>query len=336
MELETGPERVLRALQRQWFIVGVVLAITLAYSYPPLGVKGGPLRPEITVKYFVVSLIFFTSGLSLRFAELRAQLTRLRLYAAVQLFSLVAVPLAMYTLVYLLPEGLLSPSVEQGMLVLSCMPPPVSSAVILTKASGGNEAGAILNSTLGSFLGIVFTPLLLLLLLGSSSSAPLGGIVASLTTTVVLPLAAGQAVRARFEQQLLQANLPLGKLSNVALLVIIYTTFCTTFSTPLHVTSATLLTTVALLVLFHCACLLATFHLARGSFSPRDVVVVMFCGSHKSLTLGIPMLGIVFHGHPHLSALSIPLLIYHPMQIVLGSVLAPAMLAWVRSTHATK
>ena len=32
------------------------------------------------------------------------------------------------------------------------MPPPVSSAVILTKAVGGNEAAAIFNSAFGSFL----------------------------------------------------------------------------------------------------------------------------------------------------------------------------------------
>ena len=32
------------------------------------------------------------------------------------------------------------------------MPPPVSSAVILTKAVGGNDAAAIFNSALGSFL----------------------------------------------------------------------------------------------------------------------------------------------------------------------------------------
>ena len=56
------------------------------------------------------------------------------------------------------------------------MPPPVSSAVILTKSVGGNEVGvvlsaiitylfqaaAIFNSAMGSFLGIVFTPILLL------------------------------------------------------------------------------------------------------------------------------------------------------------------------------
>jgi sodium/bile acid cotransporter 7 len=42
------------------------------------------------------------------------------------------------------------------------MPPPVSSAVILTKASGGNEAAAIFNSAFGSFLGIFVTPALLM------------------------------------------------------------------------------------------------------------------------------------------------------------------------------
>ena len=36
--------------------------------------------------------------------------------------------------------------------MVGCMPPPVSSAVILTKAVGGNEAAAIFNSAFGSFL----------------------------------------------------------------------------------------------------------------------------------------------------------------------------------------
>jgi sodium/bile acid cotransporter 7 len=34
------------------------------------------------------------------------------------------------------------------------MPPPVSSAVILTKSAAGDEAAAIFNSALGSLLGI--------------------------------------------------------------------------------------------------------------------------------------------------------------------------------------
>ena len=52
-------------------------------------------------------------------------------------------------------------------ITLSCMPPPVSSAVILTKAVGGNEAAAVFNSILGSFLGVFVTPLTLFLMVST-------------------------------------------------------------------------------------------------------------------------------------------------------------------------
>lgn len=48
------------------------------------------------------------------------------------------------------------------LITVACMPPPVSSAVILTRAANGNETAAIFNSVLGSFLGILITPISLL------------------------------------------------------------------------------------------------------------------------------------------------------------------------------
>lgn len=56
------------------------------------------------------------------------------------------------------------------LVTVSCMPPPVSSAVILTRAVGGNEAAAIFNSAFGSFLGIIVTPLTLLYFVSFSRS----------------------------------------------------------------------------------------------------------------------------------------------------------------------
>jgi len=47
------------------------------------------------------------------------------------------------------------------------MPPPVSSAVIFTKAVGGNDAAAIFNSAFGSFLGIFASPILLYIFVSS-------------------------------------------------------------------------------------------------------------------------------------------------------------------------
>lgn len=49
--------------------------------------------------------------------------------------------------------------------------------------------------------------------------------------------------------------------------------------------------------------------------------------------VGIPMLKIVFAGFEHLSLISVPLLIYHPAQILLGSVLVPTIKAWMNTSQ---
>ncbi|XP_072553942.1 sodium/bile acid cotransporter 7 isoform X6 [Paramormyrops kingsleyae] len=53
-------------IRKEWFIIGIVLVISFAKLEPSVGVRGGPLKPEITVTYFAVSAIFFNSGLSLK------------------------------------------------------------------------------------------------------------------------------------------------------------------------------------------------------------------------------------------------------------------------------
>ena len=79
---------------------------------------------------------------------------------------------------------------------------------------------------------------------------------------------------------------------------------------------------------------MAMFTLATSKytkFSRGDVVAAVFCGTHKSLTLGLPLLNLVFGSESkELPILSIPLLMYHPLQIVCGSVLAPHLKTWMR------
>ncbi|XP_028658553.1 sodium/bile acid cotransporter 7 isoform X2 [Erpetoichthys calabaricus] len=57
---------ILDRIRKEWFIIGIVLVIALAKLEPATGVKGGPLKPEITITYIAVSTIFFNSGLSLK------------------------------------------------------------------------------------------------------------------------------------------------------------------------------------------------------------------------------------------------------------------------------
>ncbi|XP_054876161.1 sodium/bile acid cotransporter 7-like isoform X2 [Poeciliopsis prolifica] len=326
----------LAKLRKEWFIIGIVLVILSAKLLPGVGVKGGPLKPEVTIAYIAVSLIFFNSGLSLKTEELRKALFHVRLHLFVQSFTLVFFPLVVWMLLQVLALTTIDQWLLKGLQTVSCMPPPVSSAVILTKAVGGNEAAAIFNSAFGSFLGIVVTPLLLLLFLGSSSSVPFTSIFSQLFMTVVVPLILGQVCRGFFRECLERRKPPFGAISSAVLLMIIYTTFCDTFSNPNIELDPTSLLLVVIIIIFSIQVsfmlLTFTFSTRSGSgFSPADTVAIMFCSTHKSLTLGIPMLKIVFEGYQHLSLISVPLLIYHPAQILLGSVLVPTIRSWMTS-----
>ncbi|XP_061565788.1 sodium/bile acid cotransporter 7 isoform X2 [Cololabis saira] len=323
----------LARLRKEWFIIGIVLVILSAKLQPNIGVRGGPLKPEITVAYVAVSLIFFNSGLSLKTEELTSALLHVRLHLFVQIFTLVFFPLAVWLLLRLLELTLIDQWLLRGLQTVSCMPPPVSSAVILTKAVGGNEAAAIFNSAFGSFLGIVVTPALLLLFLGSSSSVPFSSIFSQLFMTVVVPLVLGQVCRRFLREVLERRKPPFGAVSSSVLLLIIYTTFCDTFSSPdIQLDPGSLVLVALIIFSIQISFMLLTFGLSTRSgsgFSPADSVAIVFCSTHKSLTLGIPMLKIVFEGYQHLSLISVPLLIYHPAQILLGAVLVPTIRAWM-------
>lgn len=328
---------ILDKLKQNWFLLGIFVVITCANLMPSVGAKGGPLVPEITVKYLAVSFIFFNSGLSLRTEDLKSALLHVRLHIFVQTFTLAFVPCVVWALVQVLSSTSLDVGLLQGLQVVGCMPPPVSSAVILTKAVGGNEAAAIFNSAFGSFLGIVITPVLLLIFLGSSSSVPFSTIFTQLSMTVVVPLLVGQLVRQYIKDWLEQKKPPFGEVGKAVLLLIIYSTFCDTFSsTALQVNHKSILAVIIIVFFFQVCMLLltwATSQISTFGFSPSDTVAIMFCSTHKSLTLGIPMLKIVFAGYEHLSLISIPLLIYHPTQILLGGVLINIIKDWMEKAQ---
>lgn len=331
----------LSAIRKNWFLIGIVVVISLAKFAPYIGAKGGIFKPEYTVKYGAVSIIFFNSGLSLRTEDLKNAISQVKLHAFVQSFTLVFVPVLMSQLVNILSNTSINQWLLKGLLVVSCMPPPVSSAVILTKAVGGNEAAAIFNSAFGSFLGIFVTPFLLLILVGSSSAVPYSSIFTTLSLTVVAPILLGQVFRYNdgVKKWMETTKPPFGTIGSCVLLLIIYTTFCDTFSSDVgDISKSSLLRVVVIIVLLQSFLLFITFWITSldGSpYAPADTVAIMFCATHKSLTLGIPMLKIVFQGYKYLSLISIPLLIYHPTQILLGGILVPFVQRWMISAQSS-
>eukprot|EP00039_Didymoeca_costata_P023524 m.7389 g.7389 ORF g.7389 m.7389 type:complete len:385 (+) comp3706_c0_seq1:339-1493(+) len=323
--------KVLITLRNNWFLVMLVGVIFLAGAAPHFGSKKGPLHPEITVKILAVSFIFFTSGLTLKTEDLKNSVLQVRIHLFIQLFSFIGIPILIAGLVHILK---LSTSLDalllRGFIVVSCLPPPVSSAAILTRAVGGNEAAAIFNSAFGSFLGIIVTPPLLFLRVGASGDIPAQKIIISLSKTVVVPLIFGQILR-YFAWRHIKSYGPLLSITaSCALLLIIYSAFCDMFTSDIRTDTLSLISVVAIVAFIIVSLTALTFSISRLlGYSPADVVCISFCSTHKSLTLGLPLLRIVFADNPHISLLSLPLLAYHPLQIFLGGVSIPFMKQWL-------
>ncbi|XP_018320793.1 sodium/bile acid cotransporter 7-B-like isoform X2 [Agrilus planipennis] len=280
-------------LKRNWLVIGIISCIVLARAFPSIGAKGGSLKPEYSVKYGAVAVIFLISGLSLQTDSIFDTFHQYRLHIFVQCFTFLFIPIYTSLLVSIF-ENILPVDlwILKGLLIVACMPPPVSSAVILTKAARGNEVAAIFNSVLGSFLGIIITPLLLLLVLNVSTNVPLFSTIFQLSGTVLLPLVIGQFIK-KSVAYFKRVHPALSNISQCALLLIIYCTFCDAFVMP--------------------------------DIGLRTVDIFM------TVILGIPILRIMFSGFQYAGRIMLPLLVYHPVQIILGGFFVSSLKDWVHS-----
>ncbi|HVU22460.1 MAG TPA: bile acid:sodium symporter [Rhizomicrobium sp.] len=59
--------------------------------------------------------------------------------------------------------------------------------------------------------------------------------------------------------------------------------------------------------------------------SPSDEIAVVFCGSKKSLTSGLPLAQVLFAGSTGFSMIVLPIMLYNQIQLLLGAVLADDM-----------
>jgi sodium/bile acid cotransporter 7 len=312
-------------LRRQWFLMGLVLVLGAAVSRPDIGKRGGPLAPEHWQGWLVVG-IFFIAGLELRTSALAGALYDLRLHAFVQGVSLLAAPLLFFAVAKTLaPLGLPTPLIE-GFVVLGCLPTTVTSGVAFTRVSGGDEAGALFNATLGNLLGIVVTPFSILLMTGRHASVPATDVATQLAWQVAAPIAVGQLL-----QLVRQRSVPgrrwFGPISILLLLSLIYLVFCDSLSRGLETSAGQVVGAVAVTALLHG--LLVAFALRLSAlrswrFSPAKRTAAVISSTQKTAALGLPLLAILYRNEPGVGLIALPLLVYHPLQLIVAGAAADA------------
>lgn len=307
-----------------WFIYGLALAAGLAWVFPAPGARGGWMQPELLTKAGV-ALIFFLNGAGISFAALREGAMRWKLHAVVQVCTFLFFPLiGLAGLMVFKPW--MPGDLGLGFFYLCALPSTVSSSVALTAAARGNVPAAVFNATLSSLLGVVLTPLWVGVLLKTSGEAlPLGKVLLDLFRWLVLPLVVGQLCRPFLAAWITKNKALVGKIDRCTILLLVYTSFCD--SVVAGVWSGQGVSTLAwtltgALGLFILVMSVVNAVSRRLGFSEEDRIAAVFCGSKKTLASGVPMAQLIFGAHPGMGLILLPIMIYHPLQLVICSVLA--------------
>ena len=311
-------------LRFDWFLTGMGIAVLLAWRFPDPGAKGGWLHPEIVTKAGV-ALIFYLHGAALSFASLRAGAMLWRLHLVVQACTFLLFPLLGLCFLWCL-RGQIEPDMRLGIFYLCALPSTVSSSVALTGVARGNVAAAVFNATLSSLIGVVITPLWIGLLLKSGGKAlPLGQVMLDLVIWLVLPLVVGQISRPWLGGFLKRHKPIIGKLDRATILLLVYTSFCD--SMKWGVWSNQGVRTVGLTALGSGMLFFLVFMIVGSvcdllKFNREDRIAAVLCGSKKTLASGVPMAHLIFGTTPSLSLILLPIMIYHPLQLIICGVIA--------------
>lgn len=209
-------EKVKNFVSKNFFLLGMFCAVSLARLAPQLGVDGGIFRPELFIGKYGVFFIFLLSGLSLEVSELKHAIGNTKLNFLIQFTSFIAWPfLVGLPLVQMLGKfipkitgvgQLLPQPLLDGLLILTCLPTTVNMCIFLTSAANGSVASALCNAALGNLLGIFATPALLLRFFGTSIELPFAAMVAKLVNKVLLPVSVGQALRSTPMKEIYEKN----------------------------------------------------------------------------------------------------------------------------------
>jgi sodium/bile acid cotransporter 7 len=307
-----------------WFLAGMIAAVGLAWLFPQAGAKDGWLHPDVLNK-LGVALIFFLNGVALSFAALKAGTLRWPLHLVVQTSTFLFFPLAGLGALWL-AGGLIPAELHLGFFYLCALPSTVSSSVAMTAAARGNVPAAVFNATLSTLLGVFLTPLWISWLLKSGGyDAPLGGVIVDLMLWLILPLIAGQLARFWLREWAKRNKKLIHVVDRGTILLIIYTSFCDSIVRGVwsgRGSHAVIVTLLGAAVLFYLVLFAVEGVCKLLKFSVEDRIAAVFCGSKKSIASGVPMAQLIFAGNPHIGLILLPLMIYHPLQLVICGVLA--------------
>lgn len=307
------------------FFLLILVMIGLAWLFPESGATESQLRLR-EIGNIGVAVIFFFYGLKLNPSKLLSDLGHWKMHLVIQGTTFLLFPMV----ILLTRQFFYTDETDLlwlGTFYLAALPSTVSSSVVMVSIAGGNVSSAIFNASISSLLGIFITPLWMNLFLTSNdvSASDLSEVILNLCLQVLLPVLIGLAlhkqlgfIAERFKKQLRYFD-------QTIILLIVFRAFSDSFlSNMFDGYSIMELIVLGILMLLLFFIMVAIMHLLalRMGFSREDRITVIFCGSKKSLVQGAVMGQVLFVNPVVLGIILLPLMLYHSLQLIAGSILA--------------
>jgi len=227
----------------------------------------------------------------------------------------------------------LEPSLATGVLFLTLLPSTVQSSIAFTAIAGGNVAAAVCSASFSNLAGIFLTPVLTAVLItgkqGGFSTDP----VIAISVQLLLPFLAGHFLRPVIGGFVTRHKQVLGYVDRGSILLVVYTAFGAAVLEGLwsRVTLGELGLIAALSLAVLAIVMVAATLIGRAmDFSREDRIVLLFCGSKKSLATGVPLAGVLF-AQAQVGAIILPLMFFHQIQLMVCAVLARRFAAQVEA-----
>lgn len=310
--------RLLARLHIDPYVLLLISTVALASAFPATGVWA-----EIAdgVADAGIALLFFLHGAKLSREALLEGARAWRLHLTVACLTFVLFPL--------LGLGIsasfgLDPALATGVLYLTLLPSTVQSSIAFTAIAGGNVAAAVCSASFSNLAGIFITPMLTALLITGKTQGVSTDPIVAIMGQLLLPFIAGHLLRPWIGGFVHRHKKLLGYTDRGAILLVVYTAFGAAVLEGLwhKVTTAELGVIAALSLAILAVVMVAGNVVGRLlGFSYEDRIVIMFCGSKKSLATGVPLAGVLFPP-AQVGAIILPLVFFHQIQLMVCAVMA--------------
>ncbi|MGW0042144.1 bile acid:sodium symporter family protein [Rhodococcus sp. NPDC003348] len=303
------------------FILSIIAVAVLASIFPASGAGATTLERATKI---AIAFLFLLYGARLHPREALEGLKHWRLHSVVFAATFVLFPLIGLALRILVPS-VLTEELYTGVLYLCLVPSTVQSSIAFTSIARGNVAGAIVSASMSNLLGVFVTPLLVILLMNTTGEAHVdASSIVDIVVQLLIPFLLGQLIRPRVAGFLQKYAEPTKLVDRGSILLVVYAAFSAGMVEHAWdgLSAWNVVALVAVCCLILAAVMTATAYAGKAlGFSLPDRIVILFCGSKKSLATGLPMAAVLFAGQP-IGLIVLPLMIFHQIQLIVCAALA--------------